>query len=199
MSEGPRPGTSIGDRLRRGAAVTDDLVSQWFVREILPLESILMHYLRHNWQNASDIADLRQEVYARVFDAARGQIPDNAKRFLLTTARNLLIDLVRRAHVVPIEAVADLEALGVAIDTVGPDRATMAREELRRLQAALEQLPPRAREAITLAYVEGLTGSEIAARMGVTKSTASEHLANGIRALTEILYGDPASPRRTRP
>jgi len=149
-----------------------------------------MHYLRHNWQNKSEIADLRQEVYARVFDAARETIPENAKRFLLTTARNLLIDLVRRAQVVPIDAVADLEALGTAIDMAGPDRVTMARQELRRVQAALDRLSPRAREAITLAYVEGLNGQEIAERMGVTKSTASEHLANGVRALTNILYGE---------
>ena len=148
-----------------------------------------MGYLRHNWRNKSDIADLRQEVYARVVDAAREQIPDNAKRFLLTTARNLLIDLIRREQVVPIEAVADLEALGVAIDTAGPDRVTMAHEELRRLRAALVHLSPRAREAVSLAFMEGLTGNQIAERMGVTKSTASEHLGNGIRALIDILSG----------
>lgn len=170
--------------------MTDDVVSVWFVREILPLEAILMHFLRHNWSNKSEIADLRQEIYARVFAAARASIPENAKRFLLTTARNLLIDQVRRAQVVPIEAVADLEALGIAIDLAGPDRTTMARQELRRVQAALERLSPRAREAIALAYVEGLSGKEIAERMGVTKSTASEHLANGIRALTDMLYGE---------
>ncbi len=151
-----------------------------------------MHYLRHNWRGASDVADLRQEVYARVFEAARERIPEHAKRFLLATARNLLVDLVRREQVIPIEAVADLEALGVAIDTASPDRIAMAREELRRLQAALDQLPPRAREAITLAYVEGLTGKEIAERMGVTRSTASHHIANGIRLLTSLLYGAPA-------
>jgi RNA polymerase sigma factor (sigma-70 family) len=188
MSEVPAPGRI--SRHRRVTAVTD--VSEWFVREILPLEATLMHYLRHNWRNKSDIADLRQEVYARVFDAARETIPENSKRFLLTTARNLLIDLVRRAQVVPIEAVADLETLGTAIDVAGPDRVAMARQELRRVQAALALLSPRAREAITLAYIEGLNGQEIAERMGVTKSTASEHLANGIRNLTNILYGEIA-------
>lgn len=192
MSEIPAAGRNYGSHNRRGLVVTEDAVSAWFVREILPLEAVLMHYLRHNWQNASDIADLRQEVYVRVFQAAQQQIPDNAKRFLLTCARNLLIDLVRREQVVPIEAVADLEVLGVAIDTAGPDRLTMVREELRRLQAALDCLPPRSREAVVLAYVEGLSGQEIAQRMGVTKSTASEHLANGIRALTELLYGEPS-------
>ena len=57
-----------------------------------------MQFLRHNWRNKADIADLRQEVYVRVYEAARKQIPDPAKPFVFTTARNLLIDRVRREH-----------------------------------------------------------------------------------------------------
>ncbi len=177
--------------MRKGRTVTGDAVSDWFVREILPLEASLMHYLQQNWRNASDFVDLRQEVYVRVLRAARERIPDNPHRFLLTCARNLLINLVRREQIVPIEAVADLEALGVAIDSPQPDRAVMAREELRRLQAALDRLPARARQAVELAYLENLSGNEIAARMGVTKSAASKHLAKGVLILTNILYGTP--------
>lgn len=168
-----------------------DAVSDWFVREILPLEASLMHYLRHNWRNANDYADFRQEIYTRVLQSARERIPDNAQAFLLTCARNFLVDLVRHSHVVPIDAVADLESLAVAFDSPAPDRSVIAREELRRLQAALDQLPPRAREAAKLAYVENLSGKEIAQRMGVTQSAASKHLANAIRLLTDILYGTP--------
>jgi len=195
MAETPEPRRS-GDGLHKGVAVKADAVPAWFVREILPLEAILMHYLHQNWQNQSDLADLRQEIYARVFEAAQAQVPDNPKRFLLTTARNLLIDRVRREHVVPIEAVADLESLGAVLDQPGPDRVAVARDELRRLQAALDRLPPRCREAIVLGHIEGLTGNEIAERMGVTKFTVSEHLANGVRALTAMLYGEDAAKRK---
>lgn len=155
-----------------------------------------MHFLQHNWQNKSDIVDLRQEVYLRVFEAAQTQIPEHAKRFVLTTARNLLIDRVRRDHVVPIDIVADVEAMSVAIDTPGPDRAAIAREELRRLQLVLDRLPPRCREAVILAHIEGLSGQEIAQRMGISEATVSRHLSNGINAFTDILYGEPSD--RTR-
>lgn len=174
--------------LRQRQAVTDDAVSAWFVREIMPHEASLMNYLQHNWRNKTDIVDMRQEVYARVFEAARERLPDNPKHFLLTCARNLLIDLVRRDNVVPIEAVADLEGLNIATDAPEPDRSTIAREEVRQLRTVLEGLPPRAREAITLAYFEGLSGKEIAARMGVSKSTVSKHLANGMHILTDLLH-----------
>ncbi len=187
MSETPARGQGFGGRSRSGAAVTGDAVSAWFVREILPLEANLMNYLRRNWHNASDIPDLRQEVYTRVFEAAQERIPDNPEHFLLVCARNLLINLVRREQVVPIEAVADLEALNVATDAPEPDRVVMAREELRRLEAAMAHLPGRTREAVRLAYFEGLSGKEVAARMGVTKSTASQHLAHGALILAGIL------------
>ena len=190
MSETPAKGRDVvGGQDRNGMAVTDDAVSAWFLREILPLEAILMHYLRYNWRNASDIPDLRQEVYTRVFESARERIPENPKRFLLTCARNLLINLVRRAEVVPMESFADFETLELATDMPSADSAIIEQEELQRLEAALEKLPARTREAISLAYFEGLTRKEIAERMGVTQSAASHFIANGALILGDILYG----------
>jgi len=162
----------------------------WFVREVLPFEAELMQFLNHNWRNKSDIADLRQDVYERVCEAARKQLPDQTRAFVFRTARNLLINRVRQEHVVPIEAVADMDALGIAIDTPGPERRLAARDELRRLQTALDRLPPRCREAIVLGRVEGLPGHEIAARMGVTPGVVSRHLARGIYVLADMLYGE---------
>ncbi len=192
MAETPATGRNGGNDYSHGSAMKGDAVAEWFVREVLPLEAILMQYLHHNWRNADDVADLRQEIYLRVCAAAREGIPDNAKSFLFTTARNLLINLVKHKRVVPIEAVADVEALGIAFDAAGPERSAISRDELRRLQGALDRLPPRAREAFTLAYVEDLTAQEIAVRMGISRAMVSKHLANGLRLLTDMLYGESA-------
>jgi RNA polymerase sigma-70 factor (ECF subfamily) len=165
-------------------------IAAWFMREVLPLEPILMQFLHRNWRNQSDIVDLRQEVYARVWSAARKELPQHTKRFVLTTARNLIINRLRDEHVVPIEVIADVDALGAAMDAPGIDQAVIARDELRRLQDALDQLPPRCREAVVLAHVEGLAGHEIAQRMNISRPTVSVHLAQGLRALTSIMYGE---------
>jgi RNA polymerase sigma factor (sigma-70 family) len=164
----------------------------WFVREVLPLEAILMHFLRHNWRDANEIEDMRQEVYARVCEAAQIQTPEHAKSFVLKTARNLVIDRVRRGQVVPIDAVADLDALGIAVDAPGPDRSVMAREQLRRLQSALDKLSPRVRQVVVMRRIEGLARREIALRMGVTEDTVAEYLAEGMRVLANKLYGEEA-------
>jgi RNA polymerase sigma factor (sigma-70 family) len=181
-----------------GAMTTADLEA-WFVREVLPLEAALMQYLRHRWHNKSEIADLRQDVYARICQAAQHEMPrPPAKPFVFTIARNLLIDRIRNSQVVSIEAVADLEALNVAADQPGPERTAIARDELRRVQVVLDRLPPRCREAVVLKKVHGLSVREIAARMRVSENTVDAHLTAGVRALAEMLYGEMPQLRSGR-
>lgn len=169
-------------------------VQAWFVREVLPLEPILMQYLHHNWRNKSELGDLRQEVYVHVCEAAQRNFPEKTKAFVLTTARNLLINRTKRARVVPIESAADVDALGIAMDEPGADRIVIAREELRRLTLALDRLPARCKEAVVLGRIEGLSRREIAQRMDIAEDTVRQHLIRGMRLLTDLLHGDPSDP-----
>jgi len=175
---------------RCGAAIAAPGLHDWFVREILPLEAQLMQFLRRSGRNKSDIDDLVQDVYVRVCEAAQKQIPHPVKPFVFAVARNLLVDRVRREHIVSIEAVEDLDALNIAIETPGPDQNVMAREELRRVQAALDRLPPRSRQAVILRKVDGLSWREIASRMGITEKTVNHHLTDAMHALADMLYGE---------
>ena len=185
-----------GSNARAGMTLGAAEIDAWFAREVLPLEAALMQFLQHNWRNHSDITDFRQEVYARVYEAALKKVPERPKQFVFATARNLLIDCVRQGRVVPIEAASDLEALEVAVDAPGPEQTVIARDELRRLQAALDRLPPRCREAVVLGRIEGLSGRAIAQRMGIAEGTVSEYLKTGICSLVEILYSEPPTVRR---
>ncbi len=184
------------DPYLQGAPINASSVDAWFVREVLPLEFALLQFLRHNWRNTSDVDDFLQDIYVRVYKSARKQIPEQAKLFVFATARNLLIDQVRRERIIPIEAVADLETVDVAVDSEAPDRIVMARDELRRLQAAFDRLPPRCREAIVLKQIEGLTRREIAQRMGVGEETVKRHLTNAMLALADFFLAEPSNPNR---
>lgn len=163
-------------------------VKAWFVREVLPLEATLVQFLRKASRNASDLDDLRQDVYTRLYETAKKEIPEHTRPLLFRIARHLLIDRARRAQIVSIEAVENLENLNLAIDEPGPDRAVIAREELRRMQTALDKLPRRYRMAVVMRKVEGLTTREIALRLGIAEKTVEKHLTEGVRALANILY-----------
>ncbi len=177
------------------AAELDD----WFVREVLPLEAALVRFLRRNWRNEADIMDLRQELYVRVCDAACHARPVKTKAFVFAAARNLLIDQMRHARVVPLEVAADLEAWSVAVDSVTPDRHVTARDELRRLQAGLDRLPARCREVVILRKIEGLSQREVAARMGIREDTVERQTTHGMRALADFMLGGSGKIRRPAP
>jgi DNA-directed RNA polymerase specialized sigma24 family protein len=71
-------------------------LDHWFATQILPCEAGLMRYLRRVASCAADVPDLRQEVYMRVYEGAAKSLPQDEQRFLFVTARNLLIDRLRR-------------------------------------------------------------------------------------------------------
>lgn len=174
-----------------GAAMTEPELDAWFVREVLPLEASLMQYLNRNWQDSSQVEDFRQDVYIKVYEAARNERPKSVRSFVFAIARNLLIDKVRRSQIVPIETAVDLDALNIAADEPGAERSVIARDELRLVKSALERLPKRCREAVTLRKIDGLSTREIAVRMGVSPRTVDAHLVEGYAHLADILYGQP--------
>lgn len=191
MVDTPETNCDRNDLRATGVAMSTSVVKAWFIREVLPLEAMLMHFLRQNWRDDNEVADLRQEVYVRIYEAAQKQIPEQAKPFVFATARNLLIDRVRRERIIPIDTVTDLDALNIASAEAGPDRIVMARDALRRLRASLGSLPQELREIIVLRKIEGLSRQEIATKLGVTERTVTRRIAESARALADIFYSDP--------
>jgi RNA polymerase sigma-70 factor (ECF subfamily) len=192
MGDTSDTGWETADLHLRDAGMSASGVNEWFVREILPLETALMQFLRRGWRNSNDVEDLCHDVFVHIYEAASREIPHPAKPFAFAVARNLLIDRIRRENIVAIEAVADMETLGITLDEPGPDRTAIARQELRRLQTALNRLPDKWRETVVMRKVEGLSRPEIAARLGVAEPTVSQYLAQGMAALADYFSNDPA-------
>ena len=172
----------------------------WFVREILVHEASLMHYLRRCWPNRDELADLRQEIYVRVYEAAGKALPDQPKAFMFATARHLVADRLRRGRVVSIETMGDIESLSVLMgDGVSPEHWCGARQMLRCLSEAFDGLPARCRQVVWLRRVEDLSQKQVAARLGISEKTVEKHLAKGMRLLAEGVYGGNGDERLLGP
>ena len=161
----------------------------WFVREVLVHERALALFLQRHWPHRDEWHDLRQEVYARVYEAAGRVRPDAPKAFLFTTARHLMTDRLRRSRVVSIEPVGDFERLFVLVDDVSPERWCGGRQGLLRLAEAFDRLPDRCREVVWLRRVEELSQKDVALRLGISEKTVEKHIAKGMRLLAEHLFG----------
>ncbi|MGH8251920.1 MAG: RNA polymerase sigma factor [Steroidobacteraceae bacterium] len=170
-----------------------DTTPDWFIREILCHEAALTRFITRAWPHPADVLDIRHDAYIRVFEAALKSRPHSPKSFLFTTARNVMADRARRLRIVSMDLVEDLDALNVLVDEASPERRASGRQQLARLTAAFNQLPPRCREVVWLQRVEGLAMKEIAARLGMALGTAEKHAFTGIRLLAEYFYGEEST------
>ena len=173
----------------------DTSLDAWFAREILAHEAALMRYLQRCWYRRDELADLRQDIYIRVYEAAGKARPAMPKSFMFTIARHLMTDRLRRARVVSIDAVGDIDALNVLIDDLSPERCLSAHQELRHLGKILDRLPPRCREVVWLRRVKDLSQKEVAAHMGITEKTVEKQIAKGMRLIADYYYGGLREPQ----
>lgn len=172
----------------------DELLDDWFKREILAHEESLVRYLLRTWPNRHEVPDLRQDTYVRVYEAAQKSRPQAPKSFLFATARNLMADHIRRRRIVAIDSVGDMEALNVLIDTISAEHRASAQQELRRLAEAIDRLPPKCREAVWMRRVDDLPQKEVAARLHVSEKTVEKHIMKGMKLLANALSdSDPES------
>ncbi|MFT4089979.1 MAG: sigma-70 family RNA polymerase sigma factor [Asticcacaulis sp.] len=178
--------------------IDDSQLKQWFFREIFPHEQALTRYLRGRWRNPADIADIRQEIYTNLYEAARKRLPDNAKAFLFTSARNHLINRNRREQLVRFHPLPETDNTHILVDSLTPDRHVLAREELKRVQAGLNRLPPKCRQVITLRKIEGLSTREVAARLNVGIDTVEQQTGHGMRALVDFMLGGNGRIQRSK-
>lgn len=168
-------------------------IDEWFMREVLPLEPMLTGFLQRNRCSAAEVADLSQETFARIYEAAQRERPLLAKPFLFQIARNLMIDHLRKQNVVSLETMADFEWVNLPDDKPSSERQTAARQELALLQAALDELPPRCRQIVMMQRVDGLSQKDIAQQLGISVETVQTQLAKGMRLLAQALGGRRAA------
>lgn len=180
--------------MHKGAGDLGIDIDDWFVGSILPMEGALTAYLGRVWNDPSEIADLRQEVYVRVYASAERRLPDNPRYFLFSVARNLLIDKLRKKRVVSIDLMEDLAGLNVLSDDIAADRVLTGRQELARLQRAVDKLPPRCREAFILRKVEEYSQREAAEKMGVSEATIEKQMNKAMRLLADYFWNSVDAP-----
>ena len=165
--------------------------TRWFAEHLQPHEPPLRAWLRSRFPRNVDPDDLVQEAFARVLQAqAAGTAMRSPKAFLFATARNLALDTLRHRAVSGEDALVPFDSLDVLDESDGIPETVDRHEKLQRLTAAIQSLPERCREVMTLRKVYGLSQKEIAARLGISECTVSAQLTIGVRKCTESFARD---------
>ena len=169
--------------------------ARWFVEEVLPHEAALRAWLRARFSVVTDADDLVQETYARLMQAhATGPIAC-PRAFLFVTARNLALNHLRHQRIERPEGAAEIDALSVADERVGIPEALAHAEDFQILIRAIESLPERCRQVVTLRKIYGLSQKEAAERLGISEHTVEAQGSIGLQKCIEYLRRHGHGPR----
>ena len=172
------------DRLlvARIAAGDDDAIAELYDQYGALVFGVAAALVGHD--RASDIC---QEVFLQLWDRPDRFDPDRGslRTFLAMLARRRSVDLLRRRGR---QAGREKRAArGAPAASPDIEEAAMAVIDAERVRGALGLLPPDQRQAIELAYFEGLTFRQVAAATGVAEGTAKSRLRLALARLQKAL------------
>lgn len=137
--------------------------------------------------------DVLQEVFLQVwrraadFDERRGR----PFTWLVTLTRSRAIDRLRQLN--SRERLVSSDPEVVAFSLLDPAQDAFRSEQRDLVAGALAELSEEQRHTLTLAYFEGLTQSEIAARLSSPLGTVKTRMRSGMIKLRELLSRRMAS------
>jgi RNA polymerase sigma-70 factor, ECF subfamily len=154
---------------------------------------ILFGLLMRILKNREEAEDVLQEVFLQVWRRAADFDENRGRPFtwLVTMTRSRGIDRLRTLAARERVAIAGTRNDSEAVSDAANDAF---RSEQRGLVTnALDQLPDEQKRPLMLAYFDGLTQSEIAARLGAPLGTVKTRMRTGLMKLRDMLAGKDAS------
>ena len=133
--------------------------------------------------------DLTQETFLRVWnrvhsiDSEKGAIGP----WLLAIARNRAIDYLRSSAGRGRNASVELDETDHASLYGEMEAGILMSDQVRRVKAAMEKLEPNHRIVMELAYFEGLSQSEMSAKMGQPLGTIKTWVRSALQTLRDEL------------
>jgi RNA polymerase sigma-70 factor (ECF subfamily) len=146
----------------------------------------LMSFLRRRMRSEEDAADVAQETYARLLQSYEHDLlSESAVTLVFRIAANVANDFSRRrkSHHATDHCLVDL--IPLASGEPSQERRLHAQQQLERLYAAIENLPPRCQQVFLHNRVDHLTYTQIARHCGISTSMVEKHITKALAALRE--------------
>lgn len=162
-------------------------IVEWVASDVLPHEGAVRAWLRRAFADRAEIDDVIQEAYCRLSTLTDVVHITNPRAYLFQTARNIVLEQMRRARIVRLDALTEMDAANIVDDEPSPERIAAGRRELARVNALMEALPDRCRTILKLRKIHGLSQREIASRLGVSENVVENDAARGLRLIIKAM------------
>ena len=183
----PTTGTVLGSELTDVALIRRVVAGDETALAILydRYSGVVFSAVRRILDDAAGAEEILQDIFYQLwrtapsFDSARGSLAG----WLLVAARNRAIDRLRRRSRASTEEIDEnLVTLPVNLES-----QLSQNEMMGKVKSILGTLPQAQREALELAYFQGMTHSEIAARTGEPLGTIKTRLRTALSELRRVL------------
>ena len=174
------------NRILRKPAMREEKSLVAFYNEHYPQ---IKRYIASRINSSTDADDLTQDVFLEFCRNSRCQ---NAEAYLFGIVRKTILAYHRKrkksVKIIPVDSIDDVGEIPGIEQNQDPTNQISQKELEKLLEAAVEQLPPKAREAVKLRLVEGLDPEAAAKRAGCHVDTFYRRFYEGLKALrgTEI-------------
>jgi RNA polymerase sigma-70 factor (ECF subfamily) len=188
-----RATSEIGQLLARVALRDQAAFKQLYDATVRCLLAIAVRLLRDEaWAE-----EVVQEAYVGIWNSAPNYSPLKAQpmTWLMTIARNKAMDALRSTtgeretmvRIAPTEDDKDDPLAAVRDEAAGPLQRLVDRIDAARLRHCLQALDAAQRQAIALAFYDGLTHSELAEHMRQPLGTVKAWVRRGLERLKPCL------------
>jgi RNA polymerase sigma-70 factor (ECF subfamily) len=141
-----------------------------------------------------DIEDIVQATYVRVCQYnTRNEITE-PKALMISVARNLALDHVKRAEhrlTTTMDESAELESALASATAEDSYHSVASSEEFSIFCDAVRRLPVQCRRVFVLKKVYGFSQREIARELGLAESTVEKHIATGMHQCVRFMTQQP--------
>lgn len=154
----------------------------WFIQRYGAYVSTIIHNIIGQRMSNADVEEVASDVFLALWNNAGKILPNAARSWLATVARNTARSRLRRAS-----DTLPLDEEAVIVDDRTPEATLERREQAVRVRMALLSLNPVDREVFLRFYYYYQKTADIAADMGLNESTVRTKLNRGRAKLRNFL------------
>lgn len=147
------------------------------------LRSPLLRFFQRRVRSPMDAEEMVQDLFVRLLRRADLFSLENVDAYVFEAAANIARDRGRYDQARGRGRHVEINEIVTESEEPGAERIVAGKQRLKRLLAALEALPPRARQVVVLRRFENLTYPQIAARLGISVSAVEKHMVRAMSAL----------------
>jgi RNA polymerase sigma-70 factor (ECF subfamily) len=165
----------------------------------LEKRDVLLRYIAAACRDPGLAEDVIQDLYVKLSALEAEPVVDNPSGYLFRMANNIYLN---RLRALKSERTRDHAWQSASFETVAgdavndeptPEARLTGRQQITRLKAAIDALPERTQAIFRLHKLEGLTQTQVAAKLGISISSVEKHLASALKTLTARVR-DEAGP-----